>query len=81
MRERAGEFHRGGLVGRLDVEAEGAPGPHVRHPGEAQGGQRPLDGGTFGISDAQAKGDVDDEREVHDYAPYQSRKGRPVTRS
>ena len=55
--------------------------PHVVHAVEAEGGERPLDGGAFGISDAGTELHFHARLEPHAVAPYQSCNERPVTRS
>ena len=67
--------------GGVHLEAEGPPGPHVVHAVEAERGQRPLDGGPFGIGDAGPQLHLDPRLEPHGVAPYQSSSESPVTRS
>src|ERR1700728_2812794 len=61
---------RRALVGRLDLEAEGASGSHLGHPIEAESGQRALDGGAFRIGDPGPQLHLDAGPELHAEAPY-----------
>ena len=61
-------------------EADGLPHAHAVDPVEAEGGQRPLDGGALGIGDPGAQPHLHEHLELHArrhlVAPYQSAKRR-----